>query len=241
MEFSEYEVIHMGGKIDGTLKEKRVVLGLTQQQVADKARISLRAYQKFESGDRNIRTASFQVACRVIEALGMDVSKFYHDEYVFGEKRYLDSEGWKYQRTGKLVTDDVEDDRKTLENRVEIIPARPARIISASEFTGMIAKVPAGKVVRIEDICRYFEEKYQIERAEPDYSGWPVYDRDGNEIPYWRVIGLRGTVTGARYCDLERQNKLLTQEGIVLVPYKKSYRIIDYKKYLYSFSPEEKP
>ena len=236
MEFSDYEVIHMGGKNDGTLKEKRVVLGLTQQQVADKAKISLRAYQKFESGDRNIKTASFQVACRVIEALGMDVSKFYHDEYVFGEKQYLDSEGWKYQRTGKLVTDDVE----TLQKRVEVIPARPVRIIPASEFTGMIAKVPAGKVVRIEDICRYFEEKYQVERAEPDYSGWPVNDADRKEIPYWRVIGLRGTVTGARYYDLESQNKLLTQEGIELVPYKKSYRIVEYKKYLHSFSPEEK-
>ena len=107
MDLSGYSVIHTGGKNDGTLKEKRVVLGLTQQQVAAKAKVSLRAYQKFESGERNIKTASFLVACRVIEALEMDVTKFYHNEYVIGEKQYRDEEGWKYEKTGKLITEDV--------------------------------------------------------------------------------------------------------------------------------------
>lgn len=107
MELSGYSTIHMGKKND-LLREKRVVLGLTQQQVADKAKVSLQAYQKFEGGQRNIKTASFQVACRVIEALGMDISKFYHNEYIFGEKKYLTPEGWRYEKTGKLETEDVE-------------------------------------------------------------------------------------------------------------------------------------
>ena len=76
-----FQVVHFSNDI---LREKRVVHGLTQQQVADRAKISLRQYQSFESGERIIRTASFQLACRVIEALGMDPTKFFHDEYVIG-------------------------------------------------------------------------------------------------------------------------------------------------------------
>lgn len=72
------------------LKEKRLVLKLTQQAVADKAKISLRQYQMFESDERNICNASFKIACRVIEALGMNISDFYHGKYVLGEEISLE-------------------------------------------------------------------------------------------------------------------------------------------------------
>ena len=63
------------------LHSQRLLQGMIQQQVADKACISLRQYQKFESGERSIMTCSFVIACRVIEALGMDISDFYHGGY----------------------------------------------------------------------------------------------------------------------------------------------------------------
>ena len=63
---------------DKTLKEKRASARLTQQQVADKAGIKLQQYQKFESGERNLRTASFQIACRVLEALDLDIVEYFH-------------------------------------------------------------------------------------------------------------------------------------------------------------------
>ena len=66
------------------LSEKRQILRLTQQEVADRAKITLRQYQRLESGERNILTSSFGLACRVIEALDMDVSKFYHGDYYLG-------------------------------------------------------------------------------------------------------------------------------------------------------------
>ena len=72
-------------KVNSILREKRLVLGLTQQQVADKAKINYRQYQKFESGERNIMTASFQLTCRVIKALNMDIEKFYNGDYTLGE------------------------------------------------------------------------------------------------------------------------------------------------------------
>ena len=66
------------------LSEKRQILRLTQQEVADRAKITLR--QRLESGERNILTSSFGLACRVIEALDMDVSKFYHGDYYLEEE-----------------------------------------------------------------------------------------------------------------------------------------------------------
>lgn len=107
-DLSGFQICHVSNKMDSILREKRVVLRMTQQQVADAAKISLRQYQKFESGERNIMTSSFQIACRVIEALGMNVSKFYHGDYVLGEEIYLSKEGVRYVKTGRLINEDVE-------------------------------------------------------------------------------------------------------------------------------------
>ena len=85
LNFEGFQIAHLDDDQHTVLKEKRLSLRLTQQEVADKAKVALQQYQKFESGERNIMTASFQIACRVIEALGMNISDFYHGEYVFGE------------------------------------------------------------------------------------------------------------------------------------------------------------
>ena len=90
------------------LREKRVTLRMTQKQVAEKAKIQLQQYQKFESGERNIMTCSFQIACRVIEALGMNISDFYHGEYVFGEEVYHADGELRYKKTGLPVNEDIE-------------------------------------------------------------------------------------------------------------------------------------
>ena len=75
------------------LSEKRQILRLTQQEVADRAKITLRQYQRLESGERNILTSSFSLACRVIEALNMDVSKFYHGDYYLEEVKTMRGKG----------------------------------------------------------------------------------------------------------------------------------------------------
>ena len=49
------------------------------------------AYQRLESGERSILTCSFGLACRVIEALDMDVSKFYHGDYYLEELKTIES------------------------------------------------------------------------------------------------------------------------------------------------------
>ena len=90
------------------LREKRLVLGLTQQQVADLAKVSYCQYQRFESGERNIMTASFQIACRVIKALNMDIDKFYNGDYAIGEPVKETPNGLVYASTGRPFNKEVE-------------------------------------------------------------------------------------------------------------------------------------
>ena len=103
----DFQMCHLGNGQQLALREKRVALGLTQQQVADRAGIILQQYQKFESGERDIMTSSFRTACKVIEALEMDITDFYHGEYTIGEKVYPSAEGLRYQKTGRLINEDV--------------------------------------------------------------------------------------------------------------------------------------
>ena len=90
------------------LREKRLVLGLTQQQVADIAKISYCQYQRFESGERNIMTASFQRTYRVLKALNMDIHKFYNGDYAIGEPIKETPDGLVYASTGRPFNKEVE-------------------------------------------------------------------------------------------------------------------------------------
>lgn len=107
IDLSGFQMCHLDDDQHSVLREKRVVLGLTQQQVADRAGIVLQQYQKFESGERDIMTSSFRTACKVIEALEMDITDFYHGEYTVGEEVYPSAEGLRYRKTGRLTSEDV--------------------------------------------------------------------------------------------------------------------------------------
>ena len=59
------------------LKNRRLELGLTQQQVADKAKIQLRQYQRVESGERHIRGASARIMLAICVVLKIDPYEFF--------------------------------------------------------------------------------------------------------------------------------------------------------------------
>ena len=63
------------------LLEARTKMGLTQQQVADKARITIRHYRMFESGERKLSSSSFFTASKILEALQLDLTAFARGEY----------------------------------------------------------------------------------------------------------------------------------------------------------------
>jgi transcriptional regulator with XRE-family HTH domain len=55
------------------LKERREALGLTQQQVADKAKMKQQAYARIEGGDRI--NPNFQTAEKIADALGVKLDE----------------------------------------------------------------------------------------------------------------------------------------------------------------------
>ena len=58
------------------LKNRREELGMTQQQVADKARVQLRQYQRFESGERELASSSMRIGVSICQALELDPRRF---------------------------------------------------------------------------------------------------------------------------------------------------------------------
>ncbi len=54
------------------LRHRREELGLTQQQVADKAGIQLRQYQRFESNERGLSGASMRIGLSVCSVLKLN-------------------------------------------------------------------------------------------------------------------------------------------------------------------------
>jgi len=63
------------------LIDARKKLGLTQQQVADKAHVAMRHYQMFEGGKRKLSTSSFWTASKILQALELDVTTFARGGY----------------------------------------------------------------------------------------------------------------------------------------------------------------
>ena len=78
-----YQIVQSEASI---LKQAREKLGLTQQQVANKAGIQLRQYQRFENAERNLTSSSFNIGCSVLEALEIDIAAFRRGDYVFSKE-----------------------------------------------------------------------------------------------------------------------------------------------------------
>lgn len=86
------------------LKKRRQKLGLTQQEVADRAGIQLNQYQRFEYGDRELNKAGFLTTYKVLAALDMDVAKYAAGEYSIKELIYRGHDGKLYNlETDELV------------------------------------------------------------------------------------------------------------------------------------------
>ena len=78
------------------LKKRRNQLGLTQQEVAEKAGINIKQYQRFETGERELTDASFMTTCQVLKALEMDAGKYAAGEYEIQELLYRDYDNRLY-------------------------------------------------------------------------------------------------------------------------------------------------
>ena len=78
-----YQIVQSEASI---LKQARERLGVTQRQIADKAGIQLRQYQRFENAERNLTSSSFNIGCNVLEALEIDIAAFRRGDYVLSKE-----------------------------------------------------------------------------------------------------------------------------------------------------------
>ena len=63
-------------EIAALLRARRKSKKLTQQQVADRAKMNIRHYQHFEGGERSLVTAAFFTTMSVLSALEIDPYSF---------------------------------------------------------------------------------------------------------------------------------------------------------------------
>ena len=95
------------------LKQQRIMLGLTQQEVADKAAIQLQQYQRIESGEREIVRASLTVAYKILKALEIDLDKFMAGQYQIKEILYRGYDDRLYNfETGEPVDEGQKSEQK---------------------------------------------------------------------------------------------------------------------------------
>ncbi len=106
-ELKGFRMVHINAENNGILWERRLMLGLTRQQVADRAGINVSQYYSFETGKKDLKKASFRIAGAVLKALGLDLVKYHHNEYTVGEEVYIKN-GLRYKKTGNLVSEDIE-------------------------------------------------------------------------------------------------------------------------------------
>lgn len=62
----------MGNHTGRILKEARLRMGYSQQQIATLLGIHIKQYQRFEYGERDIRHASMQLGLAICAVLGID-------------------------------------------------------------------------------------------------------------------------------------------------------------------------
>ena len=81
---SQYQVVRTDY---GILTEAREKLGLSQQEAADRAKVTLEQYQRYEKHGEltTLQSTSFDIATRVLLAVGLDPSAYANGEYRFGD------------------------------------------------------------------------------------------------------------------------------------------------------------
>ena len=83
-EFPESKPVIVGGLVfsveihpdHAPLRYRREEFGMSQQQVADAAGITLRQYQRFESGERSMSSASMRIGLSICHVLRLDPYRF---------------------------------------------------------------------------------------------------------------------------------------------------------------------
>lgn len=124
-------------------------------------------------------------------------------------------------------------------NCIMILPLENGRDIPVAMFIQLLMKVPDGKITRWEDIFAYLSKLYDKEVWELPHRPFPHIDSHNRSIPYWRIVSSRGALEENRWNSREQQKKQLILEGLPVIQrgsIEGSYRVKDYKEYLFDYN-----
>lgn len=187
------------------LAERRKELKMTQQQVAEKAGMQIRQYQRLENGERNITGSTGRVLLSVCDVLKLD-------PYI------LIGSGNKPPEVKYIVLPPIE-----IQGFEYVIP-------SLAYYT-LVSNIPKGMVCSDNDIMTCLRKAYGMENLEiqTDQNSAEMHIQEC--FPFWRVVSQRGYLVNHFYCSKEKQRDYLEKEGINILPIgeNESYRIDDYE------------
>lgn len=187
------------------LAERRKELKMTQQQVAEKAGMQIRQYQRLENGERNITGSTGKVLLSICNVLKLD-------PYI------LIACGNKPPEMKYIILPPIE-----IQGIEYVIPSLA--------YYMLVSNIPKGMVCSDNDIMTCLRKAYGIENLEikTDLNSAEMHIQEC--FPFWRVVSQRGYLVNHFYCSKEKQRDYLEKEGIKIIPIgeNESYRIDDYE------------
>lgn len=202
------------------LKQRRLELNMTQQQVADEAGILLRQYHRLEKGERSITGTSARIFLAVCAVLKLEPYGF------FPEIKQKDT---------------IEEDDSNKFSKPTVIEqkVRKSKYIPFVEFKELMCKIPSGKVVTRTSVEEYFCKKYNVEVVAID-ERYSIVEQINKTYPYWREVGQNGVLyMTTRLHSRDEQERLLREEGVEIIAWgenDRSLRVKDFKKYLFNLN-----
>lgn len=193
----EYIVVQLEHHI---LRQRRLELGLTQAQVAEKAGILLRQYARVENGECSFRSAGARILLSICAVLRLDPYMFFPEI----KQKPLDLPAINQR---KNVT-------------VEVIPqsAKSSQFIPFAEYMDLMRKVPRGKVVTAKTVETYFKKKYNVEVVVIETQG-RLREELNMSFPFWRELSTNGQLYATtRLHSRDQQQQLLEEDGLTVVP-----------------------
>ncbi len=198
------------------LQQRRKELKLTQQQVADKARIQLRQYQRLESGEQSLGGTSGRILLSVCRVLRLS------PEFMLGLET-IQNVPEEHSRKC-LVLPPVDDNGIFYE-------------IPQYAYFLLVCEIPCGRIATYDSIKECLRKAYNLPNGEIK-NDWNSYQlHEAKAFPYWRVISERGHLLEMTYTYKEKQQELLGKENVRVKKREDMdcYEVVDYKKYLFSF------
>lgn len=202
------------------LRNRRDEMKFTQQQVADKAEILLRQYQRLESGERDITGASARIMLSVCEVLKLDPYLFFGKTCKYWNGNETESQ------TKHIVLPPIENSGMQL-------------FIPEYAYILLVSQIPYGRVAISDTIEKVLMDAYGMSsfRLKSNYNSTSLYA--SKAFQFWRVVSKRGHLFDVGYStDKETSGQLLSKEGIEVkqVGENYSFAVVGYQSYVYDFA-----